>query len=50
MSDNDTNTPPRVTRVIVDGNTSDPGCYETIDASDGLIAALRAAGYTVTPA
>ena len=42
------NPAPRLTRVIVGGNPSDPGAA-IIDASDGFIAILRDAGYIVTP-
>lgn len=42
------NLPATITRVRVDGPPTDPGSV-TINASDGFIAILRDAGYTVTP-
>lgn len=48
MTNDTNNLPPTISRVIVDGNPDDPGSV-TINASDGFIALLRDAGYTVTP-
>jgi hypothetical protein len=48
MTNTTDNLPATITRVIVDGHPDDPGSV-TINASDGFIALLRDAGYTVTP-